>query len=83
MTSVTIKLDEEEVKILEKRAKKNLMSLREQVEDIIRRSCVSGKSKGYKVIKPDDRLVGVFSRERRGNWRKKTKRKSIMKSKKS
>jgi len=72
---VTINLDDKEVKVLTKRAKKNLMSLREQIEDIIRRSCVRGKTSSYKSIKPDDRLVHIFSREKRGNYRKKKTKK--------
>ena len=71
---VTISLDENEVKILKKRAKKNLMSLREQIEDIIRRSCVRSKS-GVKAVKVDDKLVAIFSRERRGR-KKKVKKKA-------
>ena len=43
---ITISLDDEELKILNKRAKKNLLTLKEQVEDIIRRSCISAKDTG-------------------------------------
>lgn len=67
---ITVSLDEEEVKILNKRAKKNLLTLREQVEDIVRRSCVSSKSGGTKQVKIDDTLVHIFSREKRGKKRK-------------
>ena len=64
---LTINLDDEEVKILKKRAKKNILTVKEQVEDIVRRSCLSyKKTSGYKSIKVDDKLVGIFSRERRG-----------------
>jgi hypothetical protein len=64
---LSITLDDDEKKILEKRAKKNLLSLREQVEDIIRRSCINTtKSSSYKKVNPDDRLVHIFSREVRG-----------------
>jgi len=71
---LTILLDESEIKILKKRAKANLLTLREQVEDIVRRSCVnSSKKTGYMAIKIDDKLVGIFSREKRG--RKKTVKK--------
>ena len=68
---LTISLDDEEVKILKRRAKKNLLTLREQVEDIIRRSCVSSSKGTYRPLKIDDKLVGVFSRERRGRKKKK------------
>ena len=67
MPFISINVDEEEKKILLRRAKKNLMSLREQAEDIIRRSCVSQKSKGSgKEEKFDDKLVSIFSRRNRG-----------------
>ena len=67
MTKVTINLDENEKKILDKRAKKNLLTLSEQGEDIIRRSCVRGMtSAAYTKVSPDDRLVHIFSREIRG-----------------
>lgn len=71
MPKITINLDDDEVKILKKRAKKNLFSLREQIEDIIRRSCVTYTHGTYKPIKFDDRLVAIFSRQRRGRKRKK------------
>lgn len=74
MKKITISLDDDEEKILEKRAKKNLMTLKEQVEDIIRRSCVSGKTGTNNIVKIDDRLVHIFSREKRGRTRKKTKK---------
>ena len=76
MTSVTIDLDEEEVKILNKRAKKNFLTLREQVEDIIRMSCIRSKSAGTKTFKTDDKLVEVFSRENKGPKPKKKSRAS-------
>ena len=68
---VSINLDEKEVKILKKRAKKNLFTIKEQVEDIIRRSCINASKGKYKPVKPDDRLVEIFSRSRRGRKRKK------------
>jgi hypothetical protein len=70
---ITISLDNEEVKILNKRAKKNLFTLHEQVEDIIRRSCIAS-SKGTYQPKLDDKLVEIFSRQRSGR-KKKTKKK--------
>lgn len=71
MPIVSVELDKEEVKILRKRAKKNLFSLKEQVEDIIRRSCVRDKKKSGRYEKVNDRLVGLFSRRRKGRPRKK------------
>jgi len=67
---VTIQLDEKEVKILTKRAKKNLLTLREMVEDIIRRSCISCLNEPVSEEKIDDRLVGIFSRQKRGGKRR-------------
>ena len=72
---LTINLDDDEVKILKKRADKNFFSLKEQVEDIIRRSCITyKKSQKYHIIKVDDRLVGIFSRYRRGRKKKNKKK---------
>ena len=68
---ITITLDDVEVKILNKRAKKNILSLKEQVEDIIRRSCIRSSKGTYKPFKCDDALVGIFSRDRRGRKKKK------------
>jgi len=71
MPKITINLDDEEKKILEKRAKKNLMTLQEQIEDIIRRSAVNYKSgKSISEVDPDDRLVGIFSKSKKGRKRK-------------
>ena len=63
---LTINLDEDEVKILKRRGKKNLLELKEQVEDIIRRSCMNSKNKTSPSDKCDDSLVGIFSRNQRG-----------------
>jgi len=52
-----------------------MFTLREQIEDILRKSAVRTKTaSGYKQIKVDDRLVGVFSRTKRGRKKKKRKR---------
>lgn len=59
---VTIYLDVEVLKKLEKRAKRNLFTLPEQIEDILRRSSI-GKTT-VKEEKLDDKLVGLFSRKR-------------------
>jgi uncharacterized membrane protein len=75
MPDVTINIDEKIRKILEKRANKNLLSLREQIEDILRRSAVNYKSGTSAAIKVDDRLVEVFSREKRSKKKKKKKQK--------
>jgi len=67
---LTIRLSDAEVKVLKKRAKKNMLQLREQVEDIIRRSCINAKSGGSVSEKLDDKLVGIFSRRTPGRQRK-------------
>jgi len=66
---VTIFLDSEMMKLLEKRAKKNMFSVSEQIEDILRRSCLGMKQKPS-TSKVDDALVGIFSREKRGRKKK-------------
>jgi hypothetical protein len=72
MKKLTIYLDDEEVKVLEKRAKKNIFTLKEQVEDIIRTSVVRTKTtKRVSGPKVDDRLVSVFSRQKTGPKKKK------------
>ena len=72
MSRITIDITDDEQKILKKRADKNYFSIKEQAEDIIRRSCISQKNKSStKEIKCDDKLVGIFSRARSGRPRKK------------
>ena len=66
MPQITIDIDEDIQKIISKRAKKNLMTLREQVEEIIRQSAVRTKAGSVSGDKIDDTLVGVFSRSKRG-----------------
>jgi hypothetical protein len=69
---LSISLDPEEVKILNKRAKKNFLSLTEQIEDIIRRSCISySKRNNLPKLNCDDKLVGIFSRQKSGRKKKK------------
>ncbi|MGD2072765.1 MAG: hypothetical protein PVG65_04680 [Candidatus Thorarchaeota archaeon] len=71
---LTISLDKEEVKILKRRAKKNYLTLKEQVEDIIRLSCIRSSHGKYRPIKIDDKLVAIFSRDRRGRKKKNKKK---------
>ncbi len=66
MPTLTISIDEKIKKVLEKRAKKNLMSLREQAEDIIRRSASNYKLGIHANVKADDTLVEIFSRNKKG-----------------
>jgi len=68
---LTIDLNTEEVKILQRRGKKNILTLREQVEDIIRRSCINTKTTTPASAKCDDKLVEIFSRQKRRKKKKK------------
>ena len=71
MPTITISVSEEVKKVLIKRAKKNMLSLREQAEEIIRQSAVRTKSgNGVSGFKADDRLVEIFSRNKKGRKRK-------------
>jgi len=65
-------LEKDLIELLEKRAKKNMFTLPEQIEDILRRSVLSQKNKkSVYDEKLDDKLVGLFSRKRTGPKRKK------------
>ena len=76
MPKLTIHLDEDVMNIIKKRAKKNLLTAREQIEDILRKSAVRTKlGKTYVSLKPDDIFVSIFSREKRGRKKKKVKKK--------
>jgi len=60
---VCLYLDTKMINLLEKRAKKNMLTLPEQIEDILRRSCLNmKKSAGKENI--DDMLVSLFSRRK-------------------
>ena len=64
--TLTITLPISVINIVKKRAKKNILSLEEQIEDIIRRSAVNALNK--KLPSPekiDDLLVSIFSRRKR------------------
>ena len=63
---VVIYLDNDLLKMIEKRAKKNMLTLPEQIEDTLRRSCLSLKNKPIISGKIDDLLVSIFSRQKRG-----------------
>lgn len=66
MTQITVTLNAEEEKALTKRAKKNLMTIEEQVQDIIRRSCVTSSKTTIPKLDIDDKLVSIFSRHKNG-----------------
>jgi hypothetical protein len=73
---IVLYIDDELLAMLEKRAKKNLLTLPNQVEDILRRSTLSQKNKkniGNEKI--DDKLVGLFSRKKTGPKKKHKKKK--------
>ncbi len=84
-SSIMIFLDEELRDALEKRAKKNMFTLSEQIEDILRRSTLNQKLKrSPPEEKLDDKLVGLFSRKNTGpKAKKKTKKKSNKNNKKT
>ncbi|MDO8623673.1 MAG: hypothetical protein Q7R52_05500 [archaeon] len=60
---ISLFLDSDVIKLIEKRAKKNMFTISEQIEDILRRSCVNVK-KTKKEEKLDDLLVSLFSRRK-------------------
>ena len=62
---VTIYLNNDLLKLIEKRAKKNMLTLPEQIEDILRRSTLSLKKGKITGEKLDDLLVSLFSRQKR------------------
>ena len=72
--SITINISEHEKKLLKERAKRNLFTIKEQIEDIIRRSCRSQKSRSKsqsREPKIDDKLVNIFSKPRKSKKKKK------------
>jgi hypothetical protein len=80
---VTIYMDDDLLNKLDKRARKNMLSLPEQIEDILRRSTLNQKNKKGAGEKLDDNLVGLFSRKRTGpKSRKHKKRHARRKQKK-
>ncbi len=66
--SLTIWLDTEVMLKLQKRAKKNLMTLPEQIEDILRRSVINATGISKEREKLDDMLVGLFSRKKKSKF---------------
>ena len=69
--TLTIHLDSEVYKLIEKRAKKNLFTIEEQAEDILRRSTINQKNKkSLEDEKLDDKFIKLFSRKKSGKPRK-------------
>jgi hypothetical protein len=67
MPTLTINISEEIKSILSKRADKNLISLKEQIEEILRKSAVRTKTTSSTTQSNiDDKLVAIFSRDSRG-----------------
>ncbi len=62
---LTLFLSDELLEALEKRAKKNMCTIPEQIEDILRRSTISSKKKATAIdSKLDDALASIFSRRK-------------------
>jgi hypothetical protein len=67
---INIFLDSDILKILDKRAKKNMFTISEQIEDILRRSCLGLKKINKEGEKIDDMFIKIFSRKSTGRPRK-------------
>jgi hypothetical protein len=67
---ICIFLGNDILKSLEKRGKANMFTISEQIEDILRRSCVRGTQTKISKEKIDDLLVECFSRSRKGRKNK-------------
>ncbi len=66
---VCIFLSDDLLQTLEKRGKKNMLTISEQIEDILRCSTINQKKKSSSAIpneKLDDTLIGLFSRKNTG-----------------
>ncbi|MBX4196693.1 hypothetical protein KW805_03830 [Candidatus Pacearchaeota archaeon] len=63
-SSISIEMESDVKKVLEKRAKREMLSLRELVEDILRRSALSTKE-GIPTDNVDDPFISYFSRKGR------------------
>lgn len=67
MPTLTISIDEDVKKVISKRAKKNMLSIKEQIEEIVRQSAIRTKAGASNPMRDiDDKLVEVFSRQKRG-----------------
>ena len=70
---VCIFLSDDLLSTLEKRGKKNMLTVSEQIEDILRRSTINQKKSSSSVSeKLDDNLIGLFSRKNTGRRKGKT-----------
>jgi hypothetical protein len=75
MKSITIRFRDDLMTEIKKRAKKSYVTPQELLEDIVRRSMLSYKGGIRRILKIDDKLVAIFSRDKRGR-KKKTKSKA-------
>lgn len=68
MPVITITIEENLFKLIKRRAQKNLLTTKEQIEDIVRRSMLSytDSRKLSSTKNVDDKLLDIFSRQRRG-----------------
>ena len=68
MPAITITIDENLLKLIKRRAQKNLLTAKEQIEDVVRRSMLSytDSRKLSSIKNTDDKLLDIFSRQRRG-----------------
>ena len=60
---IDIYLDSDVLKVLEKRAKKNMFTISEQIEDILRRSAIGAMKMRNETEKLDDMFLTFFSRK--------------------
>jgi hypothetical protein len=62
---ITIYLDSDVLKVIDQRAKKNMFTISEQIEDILRRSAINAKTIKKQQEKLDDMFIALFSRKNR------------------
>ena len=60
----TIELEDSIIRLLQERAEKEMMSIEELIEDILRRSAVSGQQK-TSAIEGGDKFLSYFSRRKK------------------
>ena len=61
---VSVFLDSKLLKIIERRADKNMLTINEQIEDILRRSTLNMRKKTPQEEKVDDKFITYFSRKK-------------------
>ena len=68
MTTISMQIDDDLSSSMKKRADKHFQTVSELCSDIVRRSMITYNKKT--VPKTNDKLVQIFSRERRGRKKK-------------